>query len=124
PAEADALTPNFKWTTFFESQGLAVPEMFSLAIPAFHAEVSEMLADVPIDQWQSYLRFHTVDGASPFLSEEFVQENYNFYSKQMRGQTEIKPRWKRVLGTIEGQAGEALGQMYVDVAFSADAKAA
>ena len=123
-AEADAISPNFPWTTFFESQGVQAPEMFSLAMPEFHAEVSTMLSDVPVDHWQSYLRFHTVDGASPFLSEEFVQENYNFYSKEMRGQTEIKPRWKRVLDTIEGQAGEALGQMYVQVAFSPDAKAA
>ena len=123
PAEANEISPNFDWTTFFESQGVETPEMFSLAMPAFHAEVSEMLADVPVDTWQSYLRFHTVDGASPFLSDAFVEENYNFYNKTMRGQAEIKPRWKRVLDTIEGQAGEALGQLYVDVAFSPDAKA-
>ena len=123
PAEANEVSPNFPWTTFFESQGLETPEMFSLAMPAFHAEVSEMLADVPVEQWQSYLRFHTVDGASPFLSDAFVEENYNFYGKAMRGQEEIKPRWKRVLDVVEGQAGEALGQLYVDVAFSPDAKA-
>ena len=122
PAQADEISPNFKWTTFFESQGLEAPEMFSLAMPDFHAEVSEMLAEVPVEQWQSYLRFHTVDGASPYLSDAFVEENYNFYGKALRGQEEIKPRWKRVLDTIEGQAGEAFGQLYVDVAFSPDAK--
>lgn len=122
-AEADKLTPNFSWTKFFESQGVAAPEMFSLAIPAFHEEVSKMLADVPVEQWQSYLRFHTVDGASPFLSDAFVQENFNFYNQAMRGQKEIKDRSKRVLNTIEGMAGEALGQMYVEVAFSPDSKA-
>ncbi len=123
PADADKLAPNFPWTKFFESQGVEAPEMFSLAIPAFHAEVSKMLADTPAPVWKSYLRFHTVDGASPFLSEAFVQENFNFYSKTLRGQKEMRPRWKRVLGTIEGQAGEALGQMYVKVAFPAESKA-
>ncbi|MFP7721964.1 M13 family metallopeptidase [Lysobacter sp. A3-1-A15] len=123
PAEADALTPNFSWTRFFDSQGVAAPAMFSLAMPAFHAEVSEMLEDVPVEQWQSYLRFHTVDGASPYLSDEFVQANYEFYGKTMRGQEELKERGKRVLDTIESQAGEALGQLYVDVAFPADSKA-
>ncbi|MGY0556466.1 MULTISPECIES: M13 family metallopeptidase [unclassified Lysobacter] len=122
-AEADKLTPNFQWTKFFESQGVAAPEMFSLAIPAFHEQVSQMLADVPVEQWQSYLRFHTVDGASPFLSDAFVQENFNFYNKAMRGQKEIKDRSKRVLNTIEGEVGEALGQMYVKVAFSPESKA-
>ncbi len=123
PADADKLAPNFPWTKFLESQGVAAPAMFSLAIPAFHAEVSKMLGDVPVEQWQSYLRFHTVDGASPFLSDAFVQQNYAFYNKTLRGQKELKERGKRVLDTIENQAGEALGQMYVDVAFPAQSKA-
>ena len=123
PADADKLAPNFPWTKFFESQGVATPQMFSLAVPAFHAEVSKMLADVPAAQWQSYLRFHTVDKASPFLSDDFVQENFEFYAKTMRGQKELKERGKRVLDTIENQAGEALGQMYVKVAFSPESKA-
>ena len=121
--QADALAPNFPWTTFFESQGVAAPAMFSLAIPDFHSEVSEMLADVPVEQWQSYLRFHTVDGASPYLADVFVQEHFNFYNQTMRGQKEIKERGKRVLDTIENLAGEALGQMYVKVAFPAESKA-
>ncbi len=122
PAQADALAPNFPWTKFFESQGVAVPTMFSLAIPAFHQEVSKMIADTPVAAWKSYLRFHTVDGASPFLSSAFVTENFDFYSRTMRGQKEMKPRWKRVLGTIEGEAGEALGQLYVKAAFPAESK--
>ena len=122
-ADADKLTPNFSWTEFFKAQGLETPKMFSLAMPAFHQEVDKMLADVPVDQWKTYLRFHTVDAASPYLSEAFVQENYNFYSKTMRGQKEMKERWKRVLDTIEGQSGEALGQMYVQVAFPPESKA-
>ena len=122
-ADADKLAPNFPWTKFFESQGVAAPAMFSLSIPAFHAEVSKMIADVPAAQWQSYLRFHTVDGASPYLSDAFVEENFNFYAKTLRGQKELKERGKRVLDTIEGQTGEALGQMYVKVAFSPESKA-
>ncbi len=122
-ADADKLTPNFPWAKFFESQGVATPEMFSLAIPAFHAEISKMLADVPPAQWQAYLRFHAVDGAAPYLSDAFAQEHFNFYSQTMRGQKEMKERGKRVLDVIESQAGEALGQMYVKVAFPAESKA-
>ncbi|TXH69111.1 MAG: peptidase [Lysobacteraceae bacterium] len=121
--EADKKTPNFPWSKFFEAQGVPAPKMFSMAIPEFHAEFDKMLGDTPVAAWKSYLRFHTVDGASPFLGEQFVQENYDFYRKTMRGQKEIQPRWKRVLDTIEGQAGEALGQMYVKVAFPAESKA-
>ncbi|WP_185817323.1 M13 family metallopeptidase [Xanthomonas theicola] len=123
PAAADKLTPNFPWTTFFESQGVAVPETFSLAIPAFHQEVSKALGDTDASVWRAYLRFHTVDSASPYLSDAFAQENFAFYGKELNGQAEMKPRWKRVLGSIEDGAGEAMGQLYVKVAFSPDAKA-
>ncbi|HEX4854495.1 MAG TPA: M13-type metalloendopeptidase [Arenimonas sp.] len=122
-ADADALTPNFKWSAFFASQGLEAPAMFSLAQPDFHKEVSTMLADVPAATWQAYLRFQTVDGLSPYLSDAFAEENFNFYGKTLRGQAEQQPRWKRVLNTINGQMGEALGKEYVDVAFSPEAKA-
>ena len=122
-ADADALTPNFKWSDFFASQGLDAPAMFSLAQPDFHKEVSAMLADVPAATWQAYLRFQAVDGLSPYLSDAFAEENFNFYGKTLRGQAEMQPRWKRVLNTINGQMGEALGKEYVDVAFSPEAKA-
>ena len=122
-AEADTLTPNFSWTEFFKSQGVAAPEKFSLAIPAFHEEVSKALGDTDPAVWRAYLRFHTVDSASPYLSDAFANENYAFYGKTLNGQKEQKPRWKRVLGTIENGAGEAFGQLYVKVAFSPEAKA-
>jgi len=123
PAAADELTPNFPWTAFFVAQGIAAPEKFSLAIPAFHQEVSRMLADVPVAQWQSYLRYHLVDDASPYLSDAFVTEHYEFHDKTLAGQKEQRPRWKRVLRAINGGAGEAMGQLYVDVAFPASSKA-
>src|SRR3546814_44490 len=112
-ADADQLTPNFPWTAFFQSQGLAAPAMFSLAMPAFHAEVSKMLADVPAAQWQSYLRYHLVDSASPALSTAFATEHFEFHNKALAGQKEQRARWKRVLGMVEGEAGEAIGRAHV-----------
>jgi putative endopeptidase len=123
PAEADKLTPNFSWTQFFESQGLAVPAKFSLAIPAFHQEVSRMLADVPVAQWKNVLRFKLVDGASPYLSDELYAERFAFYNKTLNGQQEPALRWKRVLNTLENGAGEAMGDAYVQVAYPPESKA-
>lgn len=121
--EADALSPNFPWSTFFSSQGLAAPARFSLSMPEFHAEAGRMMTEVPIAHWQSYLRFHTLDDAAPYLSDEFAQEHFRFYRQVLRGQREMESREKRVLSTINQQAGEALGQLYVEVAFSPEAKA-
>jgi putative endopeptidase len=122
-ADADKMTPNFSWTRFFEAQGIEAPKMFSMAIPAFHSEFDKMLSDVPVATWQAYLRFQAVDGASPFLSDEFAQENFNFYNKTLRGQKEMQPRWKRSLNAINQQAGEALGQLYVRENFPPESKA-
>ncbi len=122
-AEADKLSPNFPWTKFFESQNVATPEWFSLGIPAFHQEVSKMLKDVPVSQWQSWLRFKLLDDAAPYLSDDFVAARFDFYGKTLQGQKEQRPRWKRVLGFIENSAGEAMGQRYVDAAFPASSKA-
>ena len=115
--QADNNSPAFSWSRFFESQGLSKPQRFSLAMPEFHAELSRMLTDVSVADWQAYLRFHTVDSASPYLADAFATAHYNFYKKALRGQKEMRPRYKRVLATINGEVGEALGQLYVDVAF-------
>ena len=121
-ADADKLTPNFSWTQFVAAQPLAQPETISLSVPSFHQEVSRMLKDVPVGEWQSYLRFHLVDGASPYLSDALVEESFNFYSKTLNGQKEMKALWKRVLGQVEGAAGEAMGQVYVQVAFPPESR--
>ena len=111
------------WTCSQSDEARMIRESRWLAVPAFHQEVSKALGDTDASVWRSYLRFHTVDGASPYLGDAFAQENFNFYARTLRGQKEMKPRWKRVLATVNEQAGEALGQMYVQVAFPAESKA-
>ncbi|MEO8670467.1 MAG: M13-type metalloendopeptidase [Tahibacter sp.] len=121
-ADADKVTPHFSWQKFFASQGVAGQTGFSLSQPKFFAEMDAMLAGVPAEQWQAYLRFHTIDDAAPFLSDALAEENFNFNSKTLRGQKEMKPRWKRTLNTVEGSMGMALGQLYVEKNFTPEAK--
>lgn len=122
-ADADAKTPLLPWGDFFQANGVAAPEMFSMSNPDFFAKLNGMLQDTPIADWQAYLHFHAIDSAAPFLSKTFDQENFAFYGKTLRGQQEQKPRWKRVLDTVNGTVGEALGQIYVEVAFPPESKA-
>ena len=121
-ADADKLTPNFSWTALFETLKVPAAQKFSMAQPGFFGEVDKMLADVPAATWQAYLRFHTIDDASPYLSSAFEKANFDFYSTTLRGQKEMQPRWKRVLESVNGAIGEGLGQMYVDAVFPADSK--
>lgn len=121
-ADADKASPNFSWSEFFKANGVSA-EGFSLSQPKFFAEFNAMLTDVPVAQWQAYLRIRAIDEAAPFLSDKLNDERFDFYARTLRGQKEQKPRWKRVLNTVEGSAGEALGQMYVKENFPAESKA-
>ena len=122
-ADADKLSPNFPWSKFLDAEGLKGVDGFSLSQPKFFAEVDKMIGSTPVADWQAYLRYQTLAGAAPFLSDAFSDERFSFYGKTMRGQQEQKPRWKRVLDTINGSMGEALGQIYVKEAFPEESKA-
>ncbi|RXR06589.1 M13 family metallopeptidase [Pseudoxanthomonas composti] len=121
--EANGITPHFDWIAFFDALKVPAANKFSLSQPAFFRELDTMLAEVPVDTWQAYLRFHTIDEAAPYLAKPFEQANFDFYAKTLRGQQEMLPRWKRTLGAVNDAMGEALGQLYVKAAFPAESKA-
>ena len=122
-ADADKATPHFSWQKFFAAQGVSGEKGFSLSQPKFFAAMDKLLTDVPAEQWRAYLRFQLVNAVEPLLSKAFVDENFNFYSKTLRGQAEQKPRWKRVLENTDRQLGMAMGQLYVAQNFPPEAKA-
>ncbi|EQD73375.1 peptidase, M13 family [mine drainage metagenome] len=82
-----------------------------------------MIGAEPIATWRAYLRFHEISGSAPYLSKPFVDARFDFYSKTLGGQPQIEPRWKRVLGAVNGEMGMALGELYVARTFTPEAKA-
>jgi len=122
-ADAEKTTPHFSWQKFFAAQNVSGEKGFSLSQPKFFAAMDKLLAEVPAEQWRAYFRFHLVNAVEPLLSKAFVDENFNFYSKTLRGQAEQKPRWKRVLENTDRQLGMAMGQLYVAQNFPPEAKA-
>ena len=64
---------------------------------------------VPLADWKTYLRWHLARNASPYLSKAFVDEDFSFYQATLRGAKEIKPRYKRVVESIDDNLGEAMG---------------
>ncbi|MCB1605791.1 MAG: peptidase [Xanthomonadales bacterium] len=123
-SDADAITPAFSWGEFFAANGVEAPAQFSLSNPDFFAKLNELYGSVSMDDWKAYLRFHTIDGASPYLSNAYADQNFAFYGQALRGQKEQQARWKRVLDVVNGSVGEALGELYVEVAFPPESKAA
>jgi putative endopeptidase len=121
-ADADKATPHFSWGAYFDALGVKL-DTFSLAQPGFFAEVDKMLAEVPLGDWQTYLRWNVLRNAAPYLSSAFVNENFDFFGKTLTGAKELRPRWKRVMDEVNSNLGEALGELYVEREFSPEAKA-
>ncbi len=122
-AAADEATPHYSWSRYFERLGLADLETFSYAQPKFFAEMNRLLEELPLAAWGSYLRWHVVNDAAPYLSDAFVEQDFAFYGQTLQGTQELKPRWKRAVDRVSGSMGEALGQVYVETAFPPATKA-
>jgi putative endopeptidase len=116
------LAQNFDWKAYYAT--LPYPEFKTLNIdaPDFFKEASSLLASEPIDNWKTYLRFHVLNTAAPYLSSAFVNEDFDFYRQYLRGAKEQQPRWKRCVAYVDRNLGEALGQVYVATVFSPQMK--
>jgi putative endopeptidase len=122
-AELSQLAPNFDWAAYYREAGYPQFEILNVGTPEFFKEVNALLSSEPIANWKTYLRFHVVNSASPYLSSKFVDENFEFYRKYLRGAVEQQPRWKRCVSYTDNYLPEALGQAYVKQAFSPELKA-
>jgi len=116
------MAPEFGWDMYFPGIGLKATDEINVGQPLFFAEMAKLAKSVPLDQWKVYLKWHLIHEASPFLSSAFEKEQFAFYSGVLSGVKEMKPRWKRVLNTTSYSLGEAVGQLYVEKYFPAEAK--
>ncbi|MBX2840707.1 MAG: M13 family metallopeptidase [Flammeovirgaceae bacterium] len=117
------LSPSMDWSKYFLDMGMStVPDTIIVMQPDFLQEFERVVNGVPVSDWQSYLTWHLLKGASPFLNDDYQSANFDFYSKELRGLKQMKPRWKRVLQTTSGFMGEAIGKLYVDETFPPEAK--
>jgi len=122
-AELTQLAPNFDWATYYRELRYPKFEVVNVSSPHFVKQMNTELGTEPIANWKNYFRFHVVDQYSPFLSSKFVQENFEFYRRFLRGAKELQPRWRRCVQYTDYSLGEALGQIYVRKVFSPELKA-
>ena len=121
-ADLQQLAPNFDWPVYYHELQYPQFEVLNVTAPQFFKQVNGMLSSEPLENWKTYFRFHVINTASPYLSSKFVEENFGFYRKYLRGATEMQPRWKRCVQYTDYSLGEALGQVYVAKVFSSELK--
>jgi len=120
--DADELSPGFDWTVFLQAGDFGNPEQFIIAQTDYFAELGNIIQATPLDQWKTYLRFKTLKAFAPYLNDAIVQEDFDFQRRTLRGQEELRERWKRGVRLVNSSLGEMVGRLYVERHFPPESK--
>jgi putative endopeptidase len=90
--------------------------------PSFTSGVAALLTEDRLESWKDWLAWQVLHGAAPYLSADFVEENFDFYGRTLTGTPQMRDRWKRAVSLVEGAMGEAVGRIYVEKHFPPVAK--
>src|SRR5436853_102280 len=116
------LTPDWNWSDYFRNITLVEAGDINVHQPEFFKAANDLFKTTSLDDWKAYLRWHLINATAPYLSRDFVDENFDFNERTLRGTQQDKPRWKRVVISEDDDIGEALGKLYVGFYFPPAAK--
>ncbi len=119
---AETLSPEFDWQAFLNAGNFGSPDQFIIAQTDYFAALGQIVQSIPIEDWQIYLRFNTLRAFAPYLNEAMVNQDFDFRRRILRGQEQIRPRWKRGIRLVSTSLGEAIGEIYVEQYFPPDAR--
>ena len=120
--QAITLAPNFYLARYFKDVNSPQFSELNVANPEFFKQVNAVLEKEPLPALKTYVSWHLLDDAAPWLSKPYVDANFKM-QQYLTGQAEIQERWKRCIDSTDNALGEALGQEYVEKTFGADGKA-
>ena len=120
--ELKAQFPGIDWENYFSILGINGLKELSVSQLEPIQEVARIVNEEPVENLIAYLQWHLLDGSANELSDAFADESFDFYGRTLSGRKEQQPRWKRAVEAVNGVLGEAVGQMYVEKYFPAEAK--
>ena len=122
--ELQKLTPTFSWKRWLE--GAEIEErIFAESVvmmPSFMQGTAEFYVDENLEIIKTWYAFQLINSMAAYLSDDFVNTRFDFYGKKLSGAPELRARWKRAVQAVEGSLGEAIGEIYVEKHFPAEAK--
>ena len=124
-ADLAAKIPAFPFATYLAERGIGGPAAAEIIVgqPKFYEGLQALLTTRPLDDWKVYLRYKILRNAGPYLAGAFEAEVFRFYGTELQGTPAMEPRWQRAAKVVDGQIGEALGQLYVARYYPPEAKA-
>jgi endothelin-converting enzyme/putative endopeptidase len=123
-ADLRQLAPALDWDAWATALGADEQTLAETIVrePSYFEHLSTALGEVPLEDWKAWVAVRVVRSATPYLSREFVEENFEFYGRTLNGTPELRVRWKRAVAFVEGSIGEAVGEEYVARHFPPRAK--
>ncbi len=113
-ADLEATYPNVHFGTVLGEMGvMGRIDSVVVAQPPFLAGLDSLMATVPLATWTDYARVRTIASAAGVLPARYAAASFAFYGRQLRGQTQDRPRWKKAVGATAGTFGESVGRVYV-----------
>ena len=122
-AKFKAMITAINWDEYFKKIGIPDNGPINVTELAYYKRVATLLRSEPISTWKSFLRWGWMHRTSPYLSSRFVNADFEFYSKYLRGTLQPRPRWRKCTLLVDREIGEDLGQAFVAKTFSPDTKA-
>ncbi|MGC1514986.1 MAG: M13-type metalloendopeptidase [Maribacter sp.] len=116
------IMPKFNWTNFLTEAGLANQEKLGILMLEYTKALDGIITSTDLNTWKTYLKWSVVDANASRLSEALDNQNWEFYSKELRGTQEQRPMWRRGVSTVNGTLGEVVGKVYVKRHFPPEAK--
>ena len=113
-AELKVLVPAIDWDALFEATGLQPAPWLNVSQPAFLREVQKLIAEEPLNDLKTYLKWGLVNTRAQQLSKPFRDQDFAFYSAYLEGIDEQEPRWRSCVSMVDNQLGEALGREFVE----------
>lgn len=120
--ELNKMAPRTDWPAYIAQMGVKHVDSVIIGQPEFYKELDAVVNTENIQTLKDYMTLHLISSFADHLSSAYVNADFDFYNKIIRGQKEQKPRWKRILSAEEGAMGEALGQLFVKEYFNEKAK--
>ncbi len=121
--ELSTTYPDFNWDLYFAQTGYKVPQL-NVSQPEPVKAMIELINQEDLAVWKDYLTYHALSGNASLLSEEVFNTNFAFYGKELNGQQQPRPRWKRAINQMSGTTslGFAIGKVYVERYFPESSK--
>ncbi|MBN1952565.1 MAG: M13 family metallopeptidase [Bacteroidales bacterium] len=115
------MMPKFGWEGFIANLGIETDTVL-MGQPDYYKKLESLIYGLPLEYWKEMLTFWLVRNNAGALPYEYLEDQFDFYGRTMRGQQEMKPRWKRISGNVNAGLGDAMGQLYVKKFFPPEAK--